>query len=939
MINQNSDPNISFNRIFYQTIRDKATLNKIFKVVYTQKYKLLTTSTEKTVRLQHCFQYYKQYLNWSLLIGFRSIRECSIVRLKRKDDYEFRKRLNIFSVEIVIYLYIQMLIYTSSIYLQFSIKNTIFLVEVGIQQQSQLYYIIINSFSLLLAILLIGMEIVKKQPTCLNRIGAYILCLLNIEQLQNEISSINAIQSVIFIVILITQFEDEKRWHIIGKHSMIFYIFLRTLLQQFDQLYVTQIVAFVIYQPINHWMLHQNMSKVVNQQKKQSLDLSKCQSELVPQQCKDCSEQEEQCSSNYQRSSKVSHNIKQLKQLQINNPFSQVADIDQKTISQFQKQTSNLDVPQIWNLLPFGIALINNKYEILTYNQKLLYFLKLSDNDGRNIILNLDLLLESPESWESKSVNQVSSHCSHRQSRRFQTKRQLSLISKSNQEQSSINPDGGTHSHINGNFAFMANTTNQIRDEILTTKSRYRNLDQLLKKFAQNSYSLTNNGDCSFQSIGQNIQIIKKVQDIGSKKYYFKIKVYELDTIGNKINYLFVIENITNKEELRQLSVRYKFQQVLLNSLCHELRTPMNSTLSQLNALSSLISPQIRDKNLIPAIISAKKLMFQLNDILDYAQIDCKNFYLINSQFELSEIFDILKELFEQECKEKNLQLFLNFQNIKNTQAIYSDKERIIRILVNLIDNSIKFTNEGGSINVTVQQENHYVNFCVFDDGVGISDKILATIKSNKDIQMQDQFDVKETKLGLGLKISQQIAKFLCVDKELKIESKEKLFTKIQFRIENNYKYLKHLKFPSFQGCNFNINCDCIQILNVDDVRFNHSAIEALLAQQKIKMESAYNGEQAIQMIKKRLEQNCCKTYKLIFMDIEMPIINGYQASKEITKILEQHNLTDQTVIVMCSAYNGYENSNQAKTCGIKEVLPKPIEQKQLKQLLDKYLL
>ncbi|CAD8188799.1 unnamed protein product [Paramecium pentaurelia] len=829
-----------------------------------------------------------------------------------------------------------MLIYTSSIYLQFSIKNTIFLVEVGMQQQTQLQYIIINSFSLLIAVLLFGMELFKKQPIYINRVGALILCLLNVELVYQEISQINTIQLVIFIVILITQYEDEERWHKIAKHSIIFYIFLRTLLQYKDLFNITQLLTYVLWQPINHWMLHYKNLLKINQLKKQSLDLSKCQIELTPQLCKDSSEQEELCSSNFQRSSKLSQNIKQLKQLYMNNPFSQMADLDQKTFSQFQKQTSTLDVPQIWNLLPFGIALINSKFEILTYNQKLLYFLKVSDNDGRNIILNLDLLLESPESWESKSVNQFSSHCSNRQSRRFQTKRQLSIISKSNHEQ---NPDGGNNSQINANFAFIPNTNNQIRDEILTTKSRYRNLDQLLKKFALKSYSLTNNGDCSFQSIGQNIQIIKKVQDIDSKKYHFRIKVYELDTIGNKINYLFVIENITNKEELRQLSVRYKFQQVLLNSLCHELRTPMNSTLSQLNALTSLISPQIRDKHLIPAIISAKKLMFQLNDILDFAQIDCKNFHLVNSQFELNEIFEILRELFEQECKEKNLRFVLNYQNIKDNQNIYSDKERIVRILVNLIDNSIKFTNEGGIITVTVQQENQYILFCVLDDGVGISDKTLTSIRSNKDFQMQDQYNQNETKLGLGLKISQQIAKFLCVDKELKFESKEKQFTKISFKIESNSKQLKHLKLPSFQGCNFNINCDCIQILNVDDVRFNHSAMEALFCQHKIKMESAYNGEQAIQMIKRRLDQNCCKTYKLIFMDIEMPIINGYQASKEITAILTKFNLTDQTVIVMCSAYDGYENSNQAKACGIKEVLPKPIEQKQLKQLLDKYLL
>ncbi|CAD8201019.1 unnamed protein product [Paramecium pentaurelia] len=895
--------------------------DEIVKIVYTQKHEILTASTDKTARLYTIDGVCQQILDgqedglMTLLVDQKGRMVITVGKDSTCQVWRF------------------------SIYLQFSIKNAIFLVEMGMKQQTQLQYIIINSFSLIIAILLFGMELLKKQHIYINRVSALILCLLNIELVQQEISSINTIQLVIFIVILITQFEDELKWHQIAKHSIIFYLFLRTLLQYKDLFNITQLLTCVLWQPINHWMLYKKKQLVINQLKKQSIDLSKCQFELTPQLCKDSSEQEEQCSSNLQGSSRISQNLKQLKQLYMNNPFSQIGDFDQKTISQFQKQTSTLDVPQIWNLLPFGIALINNQYEILNYNQKLLYFLKASDNDGRNIILNLDLLLESPESWESKSVNQISSHCSNRQSRRFQTKRQLSLISKSNHEQSSINPDGGTHSHLNGNFAFISSNNNQIRDEIMTIKSRYRNLDKLLKQFAMKSYSLNNNGDCSFQSIGQNIQIIKKVQDIGSKKYYFRIKVYELDIIENKINYLFVIENITNKEELRLLSVRYKFQQVLLNSLCHELRTPMNSTLSQLNALTSLISPQIRDKNLIPAIISAKKLMFQLNDILDYAQIDCKNFHLVNSQFELNEIFNIIQELFQQECNEKNLQLSLKFQNINDTQIIYSDKERIIRILINLIDNSIKFTNEGGTISVSVQQDNQYILFCVLDDGVGISDKILASIKNNKDFYMQDQYHKNETKLGLGLKISQQIAKYLCIDKELKIESKERQFTKISFRIESNYKQLNNLKFPSFQGCNFNINCDCIQILNVDDVRFNHSAIEALLNQHNIKMESAYNGQQAVQMVKKRLDKNCCKTYKLIFMDIEMPISNGYQASKEITAILDKNNLTDQTVIVMCSAYNGNENSNQAKACGIKEVLPKPIEQKQLKQLLDKYLL
>lgn len=82
-------------------------------------------------------------------------------------------------------------------------------------------------------------------------------------------------------------------------------------------------------------------------------------------------------------------------------------------------------------------------------------------------------------------------------------------------------------------------------------------------------------------------------------------------------------------------------------------------------------------------------------------------------------------------------------------------------------------------------------------------------------------------------------------------------------------------------------------------------------------------------------------------MDIEMPIKDGYKASEEvklsfyikITDILEAESLNDQCVIVMCSAYNGQENGNKARYCGIKEVLNKPIEPKSLKHLLDKYLL
>ncbi|CAD8109373.1 unnamed protein product [Paramecium sonneborni] len=831
-----------------------------------------------------------------------------------------------------------MLIYTSYLYVQFLLRNTFFLIEIIINGESSLKYIIINSISLAISVLLLVMETLKKQNIYANNIGASILCVLNIEFIYQDIAQINTLQLGIFIVILITQFEDAQKWHKFMKHSILLYFFIRTLIQYKEQLYITELLTCFLWQPLNHWMLHLKKEDDQMAFKKQSLDITKYHIEQIPQLMKDQSEQDEQCSS-VCRSLKIQNNLRELKQINLKNPFEQYKESSKNTYSDkelgSQRSTTNLDIPQIWDLLPFGIGLMNNLFEMVINNQKLLQFLKVSDNDVRNIILSLDSLLESCESWESKSIKQVGSNQSNRQSKRILRGQQLSIISKSLIEQSSINPEGGTNTNINNNITYCQNTNNQIRDEVMTIKTRFRNLNLLFKKFAQKSPSMTNNADYSVQSIGQNIQIIKIVQEVGEMKCYLRIKVYEIE-INNKVNYLFLIENITNKEELRQLNIRYKYQQALLNSLCHELRTPMNSTLSQLNALSTLIQPNIRDKNLQPAIISAKKLMFQLNDILDYAQIDCKNFKLNISQFDLNEIFEVLKELFDQECKEKQLdfQLNTNFNYIIN-----SDKERILRILVNLIDNSIKFTNQCGSIIVNVDENKSCIIFTVEDNGVGMSEKTLEQIRNNFDMQFYDSYLFQQTKLGLGLKISQQIAKFLCVNNKLIIDSTENVYTKITFKIENHKKQTSQQKLPSYQGCNITISCTCIQILNVDDVRFNHSAIEALLQQHKVKMDSAYNGQQAIEKIKEKLNSPCCKTYKLIFMDIEMPVKNGYQASKDITEILIKENLYEQCSIVMCSAYNGNENNNNMKNCGIKEILPKPIEQKQLKQLLDKYLL
>ncbi|CAD8133383.1 unnamed protein product [Paramecium octaurelia] len=279
-----------------------------------------------------------------------------------------------------------------------------------------------------------------------------------------------------------------------------------------------------------------------------------------------------------------------------------------------------------------------------------------------------------------------------------------------------------------------------------------------------------------------------------------------------------------------------------------------------------------------------------------------------------------------------------------NDAFIRSDFDRILQILVNLLNNQVKFTRQQGVIKLNIQRVGSLYQFEVYDTGCGISTEklfLINKILSNTEVDLARRGEEDYIQyVGLGLKVSSQIARNLCDNGELFITSQLNQYTNNRFIVKDLQSYDEALTIPTDEGIqepyksNLKRQCNCLNVLIVDDIPFNHLAFKTVLKYFNIKSDSAYDGSMAIDMIKTRY-QTCNCTYKLIFMDIDMPGIDGYQATKEIYQFLEQQNTS--TVIIMCSAFDSKENIDIAYKSGMKDILPKPIENSRLKTILYKY--
>ena len=369
-----------------------------------------------------------------------------------------------------------------------------------------------------------------------------------------------------------------------------------------------------------------------------------------------------------------------------------------------------------------------------------------------------------------------------------------------------------------------------------------------------------------------------------------------------------------------------KLKSEFLANMSHEIRTPMNGIVGM--TYLALQDNSINDKQkkyLSNIDNSAHNLLTIINDILDFSKIEAGKLSMEKLDFDICEVKENIKNLVEFKAQEKGLQFNISCTYTNDNSILFGDPTRIFQVLINLVNNAIKFTHEGSVVLKIETQENGIARFEVKDTGIGLSQEeqnqlFVAFMQADGSITR------KYGGTGLGLSISKQLVELLgghiWVESEVDVGSS--FIFEIPLLAGDPSKVIKESASSEAQDI---ATLQGSSILLVEDNTLNQEIIVGLLEQAKIDIEIANNGEEAVNMFKERAHK-----YELILMDLQMPIMDGYEATKIIRKI-------DKNIPIIALTANAMsEDIEQTKAIGMQELLSKPIEVEKLFATLLKYI-
>ncbi len=393
---------------------------------------------------------------------------------------------------------------------------------------------------------------------------------------------------------------------------------------------------------------------------------------------------------------------------------------------------------------------------------------------------------------------------------------------------------------------------------------------------------------------------------------------------------------INNIEELEVTAKKatdnanYKTQ--FLSKMSHEMRTPLNGIQGMLHLLrSSDESPQKREEYIAIVDRSVHQLSDLITMILDHSRLETGNLEIQERSVNLEQDITQLMRIFEYQAKEKSLD-FEYHNSCDTNYKVYVDSLRIQQVLINLMKNAIKFT-QTGKITITIEEldfsnDIQLVRFVVEDTGIGMDesdfDRLLESFEQGDNSKTR-KFDGA----GLGLSLSNNLLKLM--GSKLCVESSLGNGTTFYFDLPLKKAESKIRKEVSKKiEVALSDNPENIHVLIVEDNKINQKVLERLLSQLKISCDIASNGKEGIALFKKN-------TYNLILMDINMPVMGGVEAAKQI-KSLKKYKTQAAPPIIAVTAGVASESDSFTSENSLDEFLGKPIDFDTLKMIIKKYL-
>lgn len=395
-------------------------------------------------------------------------------------------------------------------------------------------------------------------------------------------------------------------------------------------------------------------------------------------------------------------------------------------------------------------------------------------------------------------------------------------------------------------------------------------------------------------------------------------------------------ELLINNKKLKEVSVQAieatRTKSEFLAIMSHEIRTPLTAIIGFAELLSER-STHIEDRISITKTIikNGKHLLKIINDILDVSKIEANRMEFEKIYFSPVELISDVKEIVENQFKEKDIQLYVEY-NFPLPNVICNDALRTKQIILNLCSNALKFTKAGKvSINIRCDVEDEKIFFTVIDSGIG-----LAQEQEDKIFDAFTQADSSTTRkyggTGLGLSLSKQFAEKM--GGTITVESLPGIGS--QFcasistgKIDPSQLIMGEPELPQkIDNIIYQHDHSCTvkgSILIVENNEDNQQLLSILLSDIGAEITFAENGQEAI-------DKTRDKTYELILMDMQMPVMGGIEA----TKILRQSNYTNPIVALTANAMP--DDYDMCMEAGCDDFLTKPINKDKLFQAIYKYL-
>ena len=375
-----------------------------------------------------------------------------------------------------------------------------------------------------------------------------------------------------------------------------------------------------------------------------------------------------------------------------------------------------------------------------------------------------------------------------------------------------------------------------------------------------------------------------------------------------------------------------KAKSMFLSHMSHEIRTPMSAIIGMSTIAEATDDVEKKEKAISKIKDASVHLLGVINNILDMSKIEAEKLELVLSEFEFENVIEKSVDMLSYRMEERKQKFTITLDK-DIPPLLVGDEQRLAQVIVNLLSNAVKFTPDGGSIHLKAKLLSEEDGLCqlqisVEDSGIGLTEE-----QKNRLFESFEQADAETSRkyggTGLGLALSRNIVKMM--DGDIWVDSESGKGATFSFTVKLKLNGGNGKDSDDFDDLDGTDDYTGKTVLLVEDMEINCEIILALLEPTNVFVDCAENGEKALEMFKATPEK-----YDIIFMDIQMPGMDGYETTRCIRKVDSPNALKIPIVAVSANVFK--EDIDQCYASGMNGHIGKPVYVEELFSQLRKYL-